>query len=109
MATLSYQQATVAGTAHTTQAAGASGDKVAPNDRGFVFVKNGSASPITVTVADPGETKYGQANPDIPVAVAAGATKLIGPLRSDLAAEEDGLVALTYSDNTDVTVAALSV
>lgn len=107
MATLSYQQANIQGAAYATSAANVGGDKVAPHSRGAVIVENGSGSSITVTIAVPGNDKYGQARPDIPVTVAAGASKIIGPFPADLASDVDGLVAITYSDVTTVTVAAV--
>ena len=108
MATLTYQQATISGAAYASAAASVGGDKVLPHDHGAVVVTNDGVSSITVTVADPGTTRYGQANPDIAITVAAGVSKIIGPLRSDLAAD-DGLVAITYSGVTTVTVAAVLV
>jgi hypothetical protein len=109
MATLTYQQATATGATVTMAAASAGGDKVRPNPNGAVLVRNADASPHTVTVAVPGNTKYGQADPDITVTVAAGAFKLIGPLPQDLASSVDGLVALTYDGVTSVTVAAVAI
>jgi hypothetical protein len=109
MATLNYVQATIAGTDPGLAAASAGGDKVPPNDRGALFVRNGSAASINVTVAVPGNTRYGQANPDVVVAVPAGADRLIGPFPPDLADPIDGLVAITYSAVTTVTVGAVSI
>lgn len=109
MATLTYQLASIAGGAYAAVAASAGGDKVAPSDRGALLVLNGSGAPITVTVATPGNTKYGQAIPDIPVTVPATGARLIGPFPADLADPTDGLVAITYSAVTTVTVAAVQV
>ena len=109
MATLAYQQSAIGGAAVTMAAASGGGDKVAPNKRGALLVTNGDASSKTVTIAVPGNTKYGQANPDVAVVVAAGVTKLIGPFASDLADPTDGKVAITYSAVTSVTVAAVSI
>lgn len=108
MATLAYQQIAFSGTAVNLVAASAGGDKVAPNERGAFMVRNASAASITVTVAVPGNTKYGQAQPDVAVAVAAGATTLIGPLPGDLA-DADGLIAITYSAVASVTVAPVTI
>lgn len=107
MATLTYQQAKVSGTAVNLVAADAAGDKVVPGS-GALMVRNASAGSISVTLDVPGNTKYGLANPDLVVAVAAGATTLIGPLPGDLAGS-DGLVAFTYSAVASVTVAAVSI
>lgn len=106
MATLTYQQAKVSGTAVNLVAADVAGDKVVPG--GALMVRNASAGSINVTLDVPGNTKYGLANPDPVVAVAAGATTLIGPLPGDLAGS-DGLVAFTYSAVASVTVAAVSI
>lgn len=109
MATLPYQKATLAGSAYATAAASAGGDRVAPNSRGCVLVANGGAGAVTVTVVTPGNTRYGQADPDVPVTVPAGASRLIGPFPQELADPADTLVALTYSAVTSVTVAAIEV
>lgn len=109
MATLPYVQVGIAGTNPGLVAAAAGGDKVAPNERGALHVRNGSGASINVTVVVPGNTKYGQANPDVVVAVPAGADRLIGPFPSDLADPADGLVAITYSAVTTVTVAAVQI
>ncbi len=107
MATLAYSRIAIAGTLAAPVAASAGGDKVAPNDRGFLDVNNGGGSPITVTIAVPGNTSYGLANPDVATAVAAGARRRFGPFPADLADPADGLVAITYSGVTTVTVEAL--
>lgn len=109
MATLSYQRAAISGTALTMASAAGGGDKVRPSQSGLVLVTNGGVGSITVTVAVPGNTRYGGAEPDVAVSVAAGASKLIGPFPNDLADPSDGLVALTYSGVTSVTVAAIAV
>lgn len=109
MATLAYTQVGIAGVAAPAAAATGGGDKVAPNDRGALLVTNGGGGSITVTIAVPGNTKYGQANPDVAVAVAAGATKLIGPLPADLADPSDGLIAISYSGVSSVSVGAVTI
>lgn len=108
MSTLNYQNAKIEGTAVTMAAASAGGDKVPPNLNGALMVVNGDAAAKTVTVVVPGNTKYGQADPDVTVTVPAGATALVGPFPQDLA-DVDGLVAITYSAVTSVTVAAVSI
>lgn len=107
MATLTYVQPTIAGTNPAFASAAGGGDKVAPNDHGYLHAKNGSGGSITVTVVVPGNTKYGQANPDVAIAIPAGEERIIGPLPSDLAGS-DGLVAITYSGVTSLTVAAIT-
>jgi hypothetical protein len=107
MAELTHQQATIAGTTVAMAAAAGGGDTVRPG--AALLVTNGDASAKTVTIVVPGNTKYGQADPDVAVVVAAGATKLIGPLPQDLADPTDGFVHVTYSAVTSVTVAAVQI
>ena len=109
MATLGYQSSQPTGTALNLVAASAGGDKLPSSDSGALVVRNGGASPVTVTLVTPAQTKYGQADPDVPVVVAAGATTLIGPLPKDLENPSDGLVAFTYSAVTSVTVGAVTI
>lgn len=108
MATLTPQQATLAGTTFTTASASGGGDKVRPVDGVAVLVTNGGGSPITVTIVAPGNTEFGVAEPDPTVTVANGTSKLIGPFSQKLRGT-DGLVALTYSGVTSVTVAAVQI
>lgn len=62
-----------------------------------------------MTVVAPGNTRFGQAEPDIAIVVAAGAFALIGPFDEQLEDPADGLVAVTYSAVTSVTVAAVQI
>lgn len=109
MATLVYQKAALGGRTVTAVAASVGGDKVAPNDRGVLSVRNGSGGSINVTIKVPGNTRFGQAEPDVVVAVPAGAEKVFGPFPRALAASVDGLVEINYSAVTTVTVAAVSI
>lgn len=92
-------------------AAAGGGDKVAPGDHTFLHVKNGGVGSINVTIDDPtsvspiGATSF---NPDLVVAVPNGEERMIGPLSARFANPADGLVAITYSGVTSVTVAALT-
>lgn len=105
MATIASAQSTVLGTVLTPVAATAGPDKVLPDSRGIVIVHNASGSAITVTIVDPGVTKYGGANPDpVSVSIPAGAHASLGPFPTDLANVGDsGLVYLTASSATSVT------
>lgn len=108
MATLAYHQVAIAGTDPAPAAAAGGGDKIAPNDRGALLYANGSGADITVTVVVPGNDKYGSARPDRDVVVTAGESRLIGPFPADLAGT-DGLVAITYSGVTSLTVSGIQV
>lgn len=103
MALLTNQQPTLAGTAITYVAAAGGGDTIGYSPTGVLRVKNGGGSPITVTIVTPGNTQYGQADPDIPVTVTNGTEKAIGPFPAQLAV--DGIISVTYSGVTTVTVA----
>jgi hypothetical protein len=106
MATLTTLQVLQAGTVPATVSAAAGGDKVVPGDNVWLEVTNGGGAPITVTATSGTVTNYGT-NADLVVTVANGATKRIGPLSAQrFAAVADGLVAITYSAVTTVTVAA---
>lgn len=109
MATLTYKQPVITGTDPALVAASGGGDKVAPNDRGYLHVRNASGAPITVTVVVPGNTQFAQAAPDVAVVVpATTGERLIGPFPAILADPTDGLVAITYSGVTSLTVAAIT-
>lgn len=104
MALLAKQSASVVGTTLTMNTAAGGGDTVLVDGAGiYLLVRNGDATSKTVTIVDPG-TKFGQANPDIPVTVAAGAQALIGPIPPEFA-DSNSLVSITYSAVTSVTVA----
>lgn len=109
MALISPQQLAITGTTPTFAAATAGGDTVTPDERAFLRVKNASAGAITVTVVVPGTT-YGQANPDVAVNVpATTGDVLIGPLVPALADPATGLISITYSGVTSLTVAVVKV
>lgn len=107
MALLSTQQIQITGPAITLAAAAAGGDTVTPGDRTFLWVKNTDATSKTVTVVVPGEY-YAQPLTDVAVTVpATTGERLIGPLDQKLAT--DGVVSITYSAVTNVTVAAVRI
>lgn len=109
MATLLAPQAVViTGTLVTFTAADITGNTFSPNSRGVLHVKNGSGGSINATVVIPGTDAYGQARPDVVVAVAAGAEKAIGPFPLDAADPTTMLVTVNFSAVTSVTVALLS-
>lgn len=108
MATLTVQQVTLDGVVPSTAAAAGGGDKFQPGSSTWLEVTNGGGGSITVTVDSAAPSNYGT-DEDIAVAVAAGATKRIGPFPAQRFAGTDGLVAVTYSGVTTVTVAAWKV
>lgn len=106
MAAIAVQGASNTGVALGFVAASGGGDTVAVTNATHLFVRNADASAKTVTVVRPGNDRFGQPIADIAVVVAAGATAeiLLDPEFRDPAT---GLVSLTYSAVTSVTVAAL--
>jgi hypothetical protein len=105
MALLTAQRPAITGVAATFAAASGGGDTLKPATNSVFIVKNGGGSPITVTVVVPGNTPYGLAQPDMTVSVAAGAEEWIGPLDSGLVDSSSGVISVTYSAVTSVTVA----
>ncbi len=109
MALLATQQIGFAGTATTLTAAAGGGDTVSPDDRTFLWVKNASGGAITVTVVIPG-TYIGQNLPDVAVSVpATTGERFIGPLTRQIADPTTGVVNITYSGVTSLTVAAVRI
>lgn len=110
MALLATQSITSAGLTPTTTAASVGGDTVAPvslsDDRTILYVNNGSASAITVTIADPGKTPAGNAGTAPAISVAA-TTAMYIPIAPGSINPATGLVSITYSAVATVTVAAL--
>lgn len=110
MALLALQNIQAAGSVVTTSSAAVGGDTVAPasysDDRCFLQVTNGGGSSINVTISDPGKTAAGNSGTTAPVAVAAAATKVIA-LNPGAIDPATGLVSISYSGVTSVTVAAL--
>jgi hypothetical protein len=109
VAVLAVQRSKVGGTDLTFAAAAAGGDSFPPGDRVVLHVRNADVSAKTVTVVVPGNTKYGQAAPDVTVTVPAGGQTVIGPFPPDLADPADGQVDVLYSAVTSVTVALVGV
>lgn len=108
MALLSPQQVLNTGTTPSYGAVAAS-DTIVPDERAFLIVKNGNASPDTCTVVVPGTT-FGQNNPDIAVSVpATTGERWIGPMVPALADPATGLITVTHSVTTTVTCALVKV
>lgn len=109
MAALTIQDLTVAGVTVALAAASAGGDTIAPTDDRMLIlhVNNASGGSLNVIVDDPTSTSPSGAtafNPDTTYAVAAGARMLflLDPRRFKNAGT--GLIAITYSGVTTLTV-----
>lgn len=108
MALLTSVAATLAGTTVTYVAAAAGGDTAQYSPNTELCVRNGSGAAVTVTVVVPGNTQFGQAEPDVPVSVPAGGEKRISLVR-ELVDPATGYISFTYSASASVTVALVQV
>jgi hypothetical protein len=89
-------------------AAAAGGDKINPGPTTFLHVKNASGGALTVTVDSVAPCNQG-ADHNLVVSVPAADDRMIGPLVAErFASATDGLVAITYSGVTSLTVAAIA-
>lgn len=116
MANLTILDITQAGALHTTTAAAGGGDTLTPTVGDFrnliLFVNNGGGSPITVTIDDPTSTSPPAAtawNPDLAVSVTNATAKLILIDVKRTLNTSTGLISITYSGVTTVTVGAYRV
>lgn len=88
-------------------AANVLGHSVANDGHVMLEVKNGSASPINVTVQTPG-TVDGLAISELVVVVpATSGDKMIGPFPPGIYNQPDGTIYVDFSDVTTVSVAAV--
>ena len=109
MANLNAQKVVLGGLAPAFTAAAAGGDTLPPVGSGFLVVKNGSGVSVNVTVATPGNTEFGIAQPDVVVAVPAAGERYIGPLSTNLTDPVSNGINVTYSAVASVTVAVVAV
>ena len=92
----------------TFVAAAGGGDTFVNDGRSMIYVKNGDASPITVTITTPISLRGGIAVDDPETTVPATDEEIIGPFAPTLFNASDGSgVAVGYSAVTSVTVAVI--
>ncbi len=92
----------------TFVAAAGGGDTFVNDGRIMLYVKNGDASPITVTITTPTTLRGGIAVEDPPTTVPATSEEIIGPFDPTLFNATGGTgVAVAYSAVTSVTVAVI--
>lgn len=108
MATLSIQIVTRDGLNPSFTAAAGGGDQFPNTGREYLEVVNNDASPTTVTVATP-NTVDGQSITDRQVSVTNGQSRKIGPFPPSIYNDGNGLVQLTYSKVTSLTVGVFRV
>src|SRR5262245_13087757 len=109
MALLTVQRPSLTGTIVTEAAASAGGDSFPNTGTESFIINNGGASPVTVTFrAGPNACSFGLSggtSHDLPIAVAAGERRVIGPFPTSRFNDVNGNVQVTYSAVTTVTVA----
>jgi hypothetical protein len=88
--------------------AAANGDTAIVGNGNFLVVKNASGASVNVTLATPGTDDFGNAKPDLVVAVAAATERYIPISNGGLADPVTGLVTITYSATASVTVGAFN-
>ncbi|GAA4439379.1 hypothetical protein [Phytohabitans houttuyneae] len=97
---------TIAGGAATYNAA-ASGDTAKCGPGYFLHAKNANAASRTVTIAVPGNTAWGEPNPDKVYTLAADSGEQMIPLLDEYKDPSDGLAHFTWSATTGVTRAVI--
>lgn len=91
------------GTAPNVRSA-ASGDKLLdPGDHRVARITNGGGSPITLTIAVPGTTAYGVANPAKEITIPDGEVRCVPVLAAYGDPGDGGKVSLSWSSTADVT------
>ncbi|RJQ09892.1 MAG: hypothetical protein C4551_03215 [Bacillota bacterium] len=108
MATLTVQQTSLTGLNPAFGAAAAGGDEFVNSGKAVLYVKNGSAGAVTVTVNSQTACNYGFDH-DAEVSVPASGERVIGPFPKSRFDDAAGKVQVTYSGVTSVTVAVLEV
>lgn len=101
MANIPHQQAQIGGTVLSATAATAGPDTVEHDERVVLIVQNNDASAVTVDVTVPGNTRWGEPQPDVTsVSIPAGDIAAIGPFPRELADPADGLVDVTATSTS---------
>ncbi len=103
MATLAVVEPVLEGVVFTPVAAAAGGDQFLNDGDTLLYVLNASGAPITVTIA----AQYVDGNvplTDVASAVAAGGARIFGPFPPRYFNNSLGLVSITYSGVTTLTV-----
>ncbi len=108
MAALSVQAASLTGLSPTFGSAAEGGDSFSNSGREYIHVKNGHSGSQTVTVNSQTLCNYGSDH-DVAVAIPAGEERIIGPFPKDRFNDAGGLVQLTYSGVTALTIAVVRV
>lgn len=95
------------GATGAAQAATAGGDAIYSDGHTAIHVINGGGSPINVTIVSQEPCDQGYTHSQV-VAVGNGSNEWIGPFATDRFTDANGLVQISYSAVTSVTVEALA-
>lgn len=106
MAELTVQEIVITGLEATAASAAGGGDTFKNDGKTFFRAINGSGGDITLTFTTPGKVG-GVAIADPTVVVTAGETREVGPFEPSIFNNSSGLVAVSYSGVTSLTVAAI--
>ncbi len=98
----------VVGVSPTYAAATAGGDAFVNDGKTQLRCKNGGSGSITMTITSQQKCNQGVEH-DLSIVVAASAEEVVGPFDQTRFNDSGGLVQITYSGVTTVTVAALKV
>jgi hypothetical protein len=107
LALLAYQQFGSYSGGFPSFSAATALDTIAPDEHGYLMYRSTQGTTEVITVVRPG-TSFGLADPDITVTI--GATtgeEVIGPMVQALADPATGLITITITDVTGITVAAV--
>lgn len=108
MAALTVVSASATGATVSMVAAAGGGDTFVNDGDAVLIVTNGGGGSINVTITPASTTPQGYTISPVVVAVAAGATKYIGPFdKNTFNNPTTGAVSVTYSGVTTVTVGVL--
>lgn len=105
---ITVQTVDTVGEVITFAAANVDGNYFTNDGLTYLHIKNGGASPITVTVNSLENCSYGFDH-NLSITIANGAEKVIGFFSKKRFNAVDGTVGITYSAVTTVTVAAVKV
>jgi len=108
MAEITVQQISTDGLeAAAGTAATAAGDTFKNNGRTFIIVEDTGTTAPTVTINSLVNCSQGHDH-NLSVAVQSGEMRYIGPFPKDRFNDSDGMVTVTYDDDTDVTISVFS-
>lgn len=105
MATLTVQEISRSAITPSYGAAAGGGDQFPNDGRTYLHIKNGGGSSITLTIATQ-MTVDGKAVADDAIAVTNAQERVVGPFPPAIYNDANGMVQLTYSGVTSVTVGA---